>query len=198
MKLLKATIAAVSTLTLVSCSPSAPTSAPTGMPAPTPTFACTPESGGTPVPCNQRQFDDMLAKDALYAEAEQVERQFIAHFNTAQRRPGTDVFPPSLETYVAGPAREGLVGLFTRQRDKGYRVVGDLTKIVFIHRNPGDSIDGSEVSLAVCTDDRHVDLIVDNKVVGTGSLGLERHYYKRVDGKLKLWESRLVADPSCA
>lgn len=82
-------LACVSALALAACGPTPPTPAPTP-PAPQPTFQCTPEAGGTPAPCEQREFDDMRAKDALCAEAEGVARQLYAELEKMYRAGGYD------------------------------------------------------------------------------------------------------------
>lgn len=52
-----------------------PAAAPT--PSPTPTVPqCTPEFGGDPFPCTQADHDAMVARQAQYAEAERVYREF--------------------------------------------------------------------------------------------------------------------------
>ena len=47
-------------------------------PPPQPTYTCTPEAGGEPFTCSQYQYDEMVGRDALYAEAEAVYRKFLA------------------------------------------------------------------------------------------------------------------------
>ncbi len=52
-----------------------PAAAPT--PSPTPTVPqCTPEFGGDPFPCTQADHDAMMARQAQYAEAERVYREY--------------------------------------------------------------------------------------------------------------------------
>ncbi len=59
-------------LALAGCQPATTT------PAPVPSYRCTPEAGGAEFDCSQHQYDDMVAKDQLYAEAEAVYRKFFA------------------------------------------------------------------------------------------------------------------------
>ena len=42
-----------------------------------PSYRCTPEAGGAEFDCTQHQYDEMVAKDKLYAEAEAVYRKFF-------------------------------------------------------------------------------------------------------------------------
>ena len=59
-------------LALAGCQPATTT------PTPVPSYRCTPEAGGAEFDCSQHQYDDMVAKDQLYAEAEAVYRKFFA------------------------------------------------------------------------------------------------------------------------
>lgn len=190
-------LACVSALTLAACGPTPPTTAPT-TPAPQPTFQCTPEAGGTPAPCSQREFDDMMAKNALYAEAEDVQKKFQAHVDTALRLGGTDSLSPALESVVAGPARDTVADVLRKQKQQGIQFVGDLSKTVFVHRLVGETVDGSDVALAVCTDMRHVRIVQNGQDIGKGPIGLDKLFFKRVNGTLKIWTATTEPDPTCA
>ena len=81
-----------------------PTPVVTPTPTPTPTFACTPEAGGTPSPCSQAEFEEMKAKDALYAEAEAVYRRTVQiRMDAYSGRP-----IPDLTTVAVGSGLESL------------------------------------------------------------------------------------------
>ena len=69
---------------LAGCQPPAPS------PTPVPSYRCTPEAGGAEFDCTQHQYDEMVAKDKLYAEAEAVYRKFLAEDVRILRAGGID------------------------------------------------------------------------------------------------------------
>ena len=77
-------------LALAGCQPATTT------PAPVPSYRCTPEAGGAEFDCSQHQYDDMVAKDQLYAEAEAVYRKFFAE--DCGLRAGGSASPPDCWT----------------------------------------------------------------------------------------------------
>ena len=70
-------------MVLTGCGPAAPATSGTPTvvgtgPTAAATPLCTPESGGSATPCTQQQYEEMKKLDALYAEAEDVYRRFVA------------------------------------------------------------------------------------------------------------------------
>lgn len=65
-------LAAALTLGLAACIPT-PTTTPTPVPT---TYQCTPEAGGAPYTCTESEHQEMVKKNALHAEAEQVYRAY--------------------------------------------------------------------------------------------------------------------------
>lgn len=89
---------------LVGCGPAQPTSAPTSVgatatasagpattasprPAATPTFLCTPEAGGSSLPCTEDEYKDAVVRNAQYARAEAVYRNYLIKYVRAMRLP---------------------------------------------------------------------------------------------------------------
>lgn len=170
---------------------------PAATPTPTPTYSCTPEAGGTPAPCTQAEFEQMQKMDALYAEAEAVNATFRAEMERHYRMGGaTELSPVFLET-TAGPAREALLE-FQREmhRDKLKSVGGEI-KTVWVKRNVGQSMQGSEVSLRVCIDGSSVQTLEDGRPVGSGGKGVDAMYFSRVEGKLKITFNIAEEDAEC-
>ena len=171
---------------------------PAATPTPTPSYSCTPEAGGTPAPCTQAEFEQMQKVDALYAEAEAVNATFRAEMERHYRMGGaTELSPVFLET-TAGPAREALLE-FQREmhRDKLKSVGGEI-KTVWVKRNVGQSMQGSEVSLRVSMDGTRTKTYRGDELLGPGLMVLDVMYFTKVDGKLKITFNVTEEDPECA
>ena len=91
-------VAMVTAMTAVLVAGCGPEATVTPTPSPSPTFMCTPEAGGTEAPCSEQDYQEMKAKDALYAEAEQVYRTYQAEFLKVIRAGGADELTPGLES----------------------------------------------------------------------------------------------------
>lgn len=155
-------------------------------PSPTPTYSCTPEAGGTPGPCTQAEFEQMQKTDALYAEAEAVNAKFRAEMERHYRIGGaTELSPVFLET-TAGPAREALLEFQREMHAAKRKSVGGEIKTVWVKRNVGQSMEGSEVSLRVCVDGRTTEVVQDGDPIGKGNATVDVMYFSRVEGDLRL------------
>jgi len=170
---------------------------PAATPTPTPTYSCTPEAGGTPAPCTQAEFEQMQKMDALYAEAEAVNATFRAEMERHYRMGGaTELSPVFLET-TAGPAREALLEFQREMHAAKRKSVGGEIKTVWVKRNAGESVQGSEVSLRVCMDGTGVKSYEDGELVGNGLKTVDNMYFTRIDGKLKITFNTPGEDPQC-
>ena len=69
--------ALISTAILTACTPVAQ---PTLTPTSSPTYLCTPEAGGTPLPCGPIEAEQAEKRDALYADAESQSVVLTADF----------------------------------------------------------------------------------------------------------------------
>ena len=178
---------------LLGCTP-APT---VTTPAPTPTFACTPEAGGTPKPCSQAEYDAMVKKDALYAEAEQLYRRLFAEETRLDKLGGAKKATPELEAILAETMLDQTVALQRENLTEEYSFKGTQT-LDWIKRAPGVEIRGSLVAVAACRDATKVKLYRGGKYVGNGQAGTETVFAKYFDGQLKLFTVNFEGAPSCA
>lgn len=64
---------------------------PTATPTNSPTYLCTPEAGGTPLPCGPIEAEQAEKRDALYAEAETVYRRFWTESQRLELDPAPSV-----------------------------------------------------------------------------------------------------------
>lgn len=164
----------------VGCTPAAPT------PSPLPSFRCTPEAGGAEFDCSQAQYDEMVAKDALYAEAEAVYRKFLAEDTRIMRAGGvaepTDVI---LET-TSGAFLEDVMSQYREFEQEGLKAEGSGPDLISVKRAAGRSKTGSIVSITTCVDGRSTDFIKQGKPIGSGVLARDDNYFARVDGLLKV------------
>ena len=118
-----------------------------------PTFACTPEAGGSPYPCSSADYQEMKRKDALYTEAEQVFRRLIAEDERVARIGGGDELTPEYKALLGNPdLREEKLAIIRADKADGLRAVGGEYRVAWIHRTPGASKAGSEVAVTGCVD----------------------------------------------
>ncbi len=167
-------------------------SSPAPSPVPAPTFACTPEAGGGEHPCNEREYHEMKAQDALYLEAEQVYR---AWWRERERlfREGAPADDAAL-AFTSGAATESLLKTHAR----GTTYVGGSLAIVWLHRNVGSSREGSIVSLEACVDGSSATIKRNGTVLGRGDIAQERVYLGGAPGRLKVVFSEAKAVTTCA
>ena len=78
-------------------------------PSPAPTYACTPEAGGSPYPCNELQHKQQKDLDALYTEAEAVNTKLRAEMDRLYRAGGTAELTPVIEQTTTGEAQTTLM-----------------------------------------------------------------------------------------
>jgi len=164
----------------VGCTPAAPT------PSPLPSFRCTPEAGGAEFDCSQAQYDEMVAKDALYAEAEAVYRKFLAEDTRIMRAGGvaepTDVI---LET-TSGAFLEDVMSQYREFEQEGLKAEGSGPDLISVKRAAGNSKAGSLAAMVTCVDGSSFEFIRDGKSVSRGTAVQNENYFSRVDGVLKV------------
>ena len=186
-------VAAVASM-VAGCQPSSPPpSTPTGpppssspaSPVPTPTYLCTPEAGGEETPCSQRQYDEMKAKDALYAEAETVYREFFAESVRISRDGGVDQPTQTLLDTTAGDYLDNMMDIFISLHNRGVRAEGKDPRLT-IARLPGVSKAGSIVALTVCVDAREWAFFTGSEQTSQGRVGIDEVHFARFDRDLKI------------
>lgn len=183
---------AIALALLAGCTPAQPTMAP---PKPSPT--CTPEAGGPAYPCSPYYYDQMVAKDKLYAEAETVYRKFFAEEERIYRAGGvTEPTPVLLET-ATGEYLKDSAAFYKYVHDHGIRAEGGEFRISWIKRAPGVSSQGSIVALESCKDARSVALTQPNKKPTAGGVVNETALFVRVGPALKLTAAESKEVASC-
>lgn len=162
---------------------------PVATPTPTPTYACTPEAGGAEYRCDQRDYEAMKAKDALYAEAWQVYERLSKERDRLYR-----------EGLPADDATVALTtGDATEQVRAGHhntpKLTGGDVRVSLLHRNPGLVRGGSVVSLDVCRDASELTIASGPDAGAKASVWIERVYFIGPSGGLRLnyFESKKVA-----
>lgn len=187
-------VAAVASM-VAGCQPSSPPpSTPTGpppssspaSPVPTPTYLCTPEAGGEETPCSQHQYDEMKAKDALYAEAEAVFREFFAENIRISRKGGVTEPTEAMLKTSHGSYLDDALELFRNLHAQNLRAEGADPVIVRVTRLAGQSKAGSIVALQVCVDAREWAFFDGDDLVTTGGMAEDDTYFAEVNGALKI------------
>ena len=184
--------AVIAACLLTGCQAPAPT------PAPVPTYTCTPEAGGAEFECTQHQYDEMLAKDKLYAEAEAVYRKFLEEDMRIARAGGvSDPTPVLLETTSGFFLEDSMAGYRSDKEEMLTVREGDRT-IVSLTRMVGASKGGSIVALRACTDARTVRVFKRGAYFGTGLLTEDDLYFGRFGSQLKIIGADGKEVESCA
>jgi hypothetical protein len=137
---------ALSVALLTGCTPATPTPSP---PAPSPT--CTPEAGGDPYPCSAYYYDQMVAKDKLYAEAEAVYRKFFAEEERIYRAGGITEPTPVLRETTTGEYLSDSLAIY-RDLKKNHSVATGSSSLVWIHRVPDEATGGALLAMRTCVD----------------------------------------------
>ncbi len=165
---------------LAGCQPAAP------VPTPVPSYRCTPEAGGPEFDCTQHQYDDMLAKDKLYAEAEAVYRKFLAEDIRIFRAGGvTEPTAVLLET-TTGAFLEDSMALYSSLKADSRRLVGGEIKLTYLGRKPGVMKEASVVAMVACVDARTTEVREKGKRVSAGQLVEDLLYFGLFNGQVKI------------
>ena len=189
-------VLAAGCLLLVACTATPSPSSPAPS-TPAPTFSCTPEAGGVAYECSAFDYEQMLAKDKLYAEAEAVYRKFFAEDERIYRAGGVDEPTPVLLETTTGRYLEDSMSLYRALAEHQARLTAGTPSIISLQRLPSVGRDGSAVAMAACVDARSV-LVQGNGGYKThGSLYLERLYFASAGESLKVSSSQWKELKSC-
>lgn len=174
---------------LTACTPTTP--------PPTPSYRCTPETGGDEHDCTQAQHDDMLAKDKLYTQAEAVYRRFFAEDVRILRAGGITAPTQTLLETTTGAFLTDSMNLYRSFIDEERKTVGGDVRLATLRRLPGLSKAGSVVALRACTDASTTTTYIQGEAAGPGGMGEDTLYFGRVDGVLKIQGADGGAVKSC-
>lgn len=167
-------------------SPSGPVIVATG-PTASPSPLCLFESGGTPSPCTQAQFDELASKDALYREAEQVYRKYLAEDERISR--SGSLITPDLVVLLGGKMAITAPISYQKTHDAGVRLEG-LVQVRFVRRHPGEDLGDSQVALLSCVDATEADVIAHGNSVAKGRKVRAVNIFGLENGSLKLVDVR--------
>jgi hypothetical protein len=174
-----------------------PSTPPPSPVAPAPTFSCTPEAGGAAYECSQFDYEQMVAKDKLYAEAEAVYRKFFAEDERIYRAGGVDEPTPVLLETTTGAFLEGAMNLYRALRRNKARAVEGASVLRSVTPQPQLTREGSVATLLACVDATSVLLRGDAGYENRGLLMLQRLYLSQGSGGLKLQSSQWKEVKSC-
>jgi hypothetical protein len=165
---------------LTGCQPPAPP------PSPLPSYRCTPEAGGAEFDCSQKQYDDMVAKDKLYAEAEAVYRKFLAEDIRIAREGGVAEPTEQLLATATGAFLDDVMAGYRDDEAQGITIRGGDRIVKSLARLVGVAKAGSSVALRVCVDSSSVEVFRAEQRVGSGLITSDDLYFGRADGALKI------------
>lgn len=157
---------------------------------PEPTFACTPEAGGGPsFSCDRRQHEEMVVKEALYAEAERVYREFYAEDVRIQWQSTEDVASEKLKQLVTGQFLVDVEAAYRSQRKLGLTGAGAVPTLNWLKRAPAESVGGSLVALESCVDASSAEVLKEGKPFGRGVKTRNKYFFIRIDGRLLIHQA---------
>lgn len=159
---------------------------PSMSPTPAPTFRCTPEAGGAEYECSPHQYDEMVAKDKLYAEAEAVYRRFLAEDIRIARAGGLSEPTQMILETSAGAFLEDVVAEYRQNKGDGITVRGGDRLVESVTRLVGAAKGGSIVTMRVCVNSSSVDIFKNGKRLGKGLVTRDDLYFARFDTRLKI------------
>ena len=200
-----ASVAVVAVLGLVAgCQPATSVTVPPASPSasvpesasPEPSFRCTPEAGGEEYDCSQAQHEEMVAKDALYAEAEEVYRRFHAEDVRMLRAGGSDQPTAVIEETTMGYFKSESLEFYRNMYKLDRRSVGGSIELVWVRRVPGVSKAGSVAVMLACTDASTTSTVQAEEEIGPGGIVQDQLYFGRDDGVLKIMgtDAKLVKE----
>lgn len=168
-------VLATAALVLVGCTPTAPPTTP----APTPTFMCTPEAGGAESLCSQQDFDKMKAKDAQYAEAEEVYREFLREYTEVMRHGGSRELTPGLKKTMGDEELSNQIREQLRDfKSSGIHVEGPGVEVKTIVRKPSLTRNGATVTVEFCIDASQMVMYQGKRREGTWGLARDRIFFR--------------------
>lgn len=173
-------VAVAAACLLAGCQPPASTT------TPVPTYQCTPEAGGAEFGCSQHQYDEMVVKDKLYAEAEAVYRKFLQEEVRVLMAGGAKEPTTILKETTAGAFLAQVMGDMQHAIDVGLSVSSGSRRIGTSHRLVGASKGGSVVAMSFCVDSSSVHFTRHGKRDGNGSITQDDLYFAYVEGLLKI------------
>ncbi len=180
---------------LVGCSP-APDADPPQTPSPTPTYYCTPDTGGESSECSADDHAEQQRRDGLYAEATQSYQRFFDEHTKLLRAGGAEKATNALAAVAGGPYLEATVANLRQLHGLQARA-GDGDIALHVTRSPGATARGYEIALSVCVDSRGVPLLQGDVEVKPGSAYAETVFFKREAGTLKAWDAEGRRVESC-
>lgn len=176
---------------LTGCVPPVPT------PSPLPSYRCTPEAGGAEFDCSQKQYDDMVAKDKLYAEAEAVYRKFFDEDSRILRAGGTAEATEVLLATTTGAFLDDSMDYYRSLQKERTRLVGGEIRLISLTRVAGISKQNSAVVLKACIDATTTQMETDGKPSGAGRSGTDLLYFGPSGGPLKIQGADGTEGESC-
>jgi len=180
-----ATIAATAALAL--CAGCVQQPSPSPLPQATPTYSCTPVTGGTPYPCYENQYQETSAQNALYEQAEAVYRKYSAENERIYRAGGATSPTSVLLATTTGDYQNAAMAEYRKMKKDGGRLLSGSLAIVWTKRVPALVTDGSVAAMELCKDISDATFLDSKgKTYQIGQDSQERAYFVDVDGQLKI------------
>ncbi len=195
-----AALAALLALVLAGCqsgestdpTPEAPTTSQT-----TPTVAPSPTCTDPPGPCSEYDYK----QEQLFEEAKARYMEYLKLYFAVNEAGGASPAPAWLDEYTAEGIKDSLSkGFVDFLKDNVKAEPGAFKKLKYtIRRLKARPSDGADVALRVCLDARGVNAIDKDsgQVVRPGIAVEDKLYFKRIDGKLKIFKGSSEKVEAC-
>lgn len=162
--------------------------APGPLPQATPSWSCTPVTGGTPYACYENQYQDTAAQNELYQEAEAVLRTYVAEDERIHRAGGVRAPTAVLARTLTGEALKSVMANYADLLSDSTKMTEGEFRIASIQRVM-EAQAGSVAALRVCLDISDVELKTPgHKPFRVGEDGVETLYFMRESTFLKIGE----------
>lgn len=128
--------------------------------------------------------------EALYVEAERVLRRWAELEDGWFLAGDYSQYPPELYDVLADPLLSLDISMFEDYQASGWRGLPGAEAPLTVQPASGREPDGSEVALRVCQDSANSPIVdASGEVVSEGGITVMVHYFRHVDGVLKMHDS---------
>ena len=107
------------------------------------------------MPCTEDEYKDAVVRNAQYARAEAVYRNYLIKYVRAMRAGGARELAPSLRATIGDPTfAKSTLAQLRQFKSEGVHVAGADPEVVAVIRRPAAAMNGSTIAMQFCVDAR--------------------------------------------
>ncbi len=137
-------------------------------------------------------------QEELYEQAVGIYRNMRVQMEEIERAGGADELPPELDQYVEGFLAETLTGTYRQWKRDQMVLYGRAETDVWVREDSDGQVEGSLVSVAVCSDGRQAQIKKAGVPMSSGVVGINYYAFKYFSGELKAFDVEYEVIDSCA